>query len=176
MRGASRRSRKHGVVELLEGGDNNCRAALDLLTRTGNGEWGLRLGAALFQFWETHEHLTEGRDRLERLLKLEGGATHSNSRVRVLFAAGVLATEQGDHRAAHRLLEESLQIARELNDTRGIGIALNALAANARDDGEMSAARSLFEESLAVWRGLNDRAMVARALSNVASVVKSQRN
>jgi tetratricopeptide (TPR) repeat protein len=132
------------------------------------------LGAALFQFWETREHLTEGRDRLEKLLKLEGAAARSNSRARVLFAAGVLA--QGDHRPAYALFEESLQIARELNDTRGVGIALNALAINARDDGDISTARSLFEESLAVWRGLNDRAMVARALSNVASVVKSQRN
>jgi predicted ATPase len=163
-------------VGLLEVEHNNCRAALDWLTRSGNAEWGLRLGAALFQFWETREYLTEGRDGLEKLLKLEGAAAPSNSRVRVLFAAGVLATEQGDHRAASARLEESLQIARELNDTRGVGIALNALAVNARDDGEAAKARSLFEESLAVWRDLNDRAMVARALSNVASVVKSQRN
>jgi predicted ATPase len=161
-------------LSLLEVEHNNCRAALDWLTRSGNAEWGLRLGAALFQFWETREHLTEGRDRLEKLLKLEGAAARSNSRARVLFAAGVLA--QGDHRPAYALFEESLQIARELNDTRGVGIALNALAINARDDGDISTARSLFEESLAVWRGLNDRAMVARALSNVASVVKSQRN
>jgi predicted ATPase len=163
-------------VSLLEVEHNNCRAALDWLKRSGNAEWGLRLGAALFQFWETREHLTEGRDRLEKLLKLEGAAARSNARARVLFAAGVLASEQGDHRAARGLLQESLQIARELNDTRGVGIALNALAANARDDDEMSTAKSLFEESLSVWRGLNDRAMVARALSNVASVVKSQRN
>jgi len=163
-------------VSLLEVEHNNCRAALDWLTRRGNAEWGLRLGAALFQFWETREHLTEGRDRLEKLLKLEGAAARSNSRVRVLFAAGVLAAAQGDHRAAYALFEESLQIARELNDARGVGIALNALAVNARDDGDMSTAKSQFEESLAVWRGLNDRAMVARALSNVASVAKSQRN
>ncbi len=96
--------------------------------------------------------MTEGRDWLEKLLKLEGAAARSNSRARVLFAAGVLASEQGDHRAARGLLQESLQIARELNDTRGVGIALNALAANARDDGEMSTAKSLFEESLSVWR------------------------
>jgi predicted ATPase len=163
-------------ISLLEVEHNNCRAALDWLTRSGNAEWGLRLGAALFQFWETREHLTEGRDRLEKLLKLEGAAARSNSRVRVLFAAGVLATAQSDQRVAYTLFEESLQIARELHDTRGVGIALNALAVNARNDGEHSTAKSLFEESLSVWRDLNDRAMVARALSNVASVVKSQRN
>jgi predicted ATPase/serine/threonine protein kinase len=163
-------------VSLLEVEHNNCRAALDWLTRTGNADWGLRLGAALFQFWETREYLTEGRDRLEKLLKLEGASPRSNSRARVLLAAGVLATEQGDHQAAHTLIEESLKIARELQDTKGAGIALNALAANARDDGQVAVARSLFEESLTIWRGLGDPAMVARALSNVASVVKSQRD
>lgn len=163
-------------VSLLEVEHNNCRAALDWLTRAENAEWGLRLGAALFQFWETREYLTEGRDRLEKLLKLEDAAACSSSRARVLFAAGVLASEQRDHRAAHAMTEESLQTSRELNDTRGVAIALNALAANARDEGEIETARSLFEESLAIWRGLDDRAMVARALSNVASVVKSQRD
>jgi len=163
-------------LRLLEVEHNNCRAALEWLTRSGKAEWGLRLGAALFQFWETREHLTEGRDRLEKLLKLQGAAARSNSRARVLFAAGVLAGAQGDHRVAYTLFEESLQIARELNDMRGVGIALNALAVNARDDGDISTAGALLEESLAVWRELNDRAMVARALSNVANVVKSQRN
>src|SRR5580704_12809545 len=31
---------------------DNIRAALDWLTETGDAEWGLRLGAALFRFWE----------------------------------------------------------------------------------------------------------------------------
>jgi predicted ATPase len=163
-------------LSLLEVEHNNCRAALDWLTRSGNAEWGLRLGAALFQFWETREHLTEGRGRLEKLLKLPRTAGTSSSRARALFAAGVLASEQRDHRAAHALMEESLQISRELNDTRGVGIALNALAANSRDEGEIATARSLFEESLAIWRGLDDRAMVARGLSNLASAMKSQRD
>jgi predicted ATPase len=163
-------------LSLLEVEHNNCRSALDWLTRSGNAEWGLRLGAALFQFWETREHLTEGRGRLEKLLKLPRTAGTSSSRARALFAAGVLASEQRDHRAAHALMEESLQISRELNDTRGVGIALNALAANSRDEGEIATARSLFEESLAIWRGLDDRAMVARGLSNLASAMKSQRD
>ena len=53
---------------------NNFRSALDWLTETGNAEWGLRLGAALFRFWEMREHLSEGRERLGKLLKLPGAA------------------------------------------------------------------------------------------------------
>jgi len=36
----------------------NFRGALEWLTATGDAEWGLRLGAALFRFWETREYLT----------------------------------------------------------------------------------------------------------------------
>jgi len=163
-------------VSLFELEHDNFRAALEWLTHTRDADWGLRLGAALFQFWDMREHLTEGRDKLGKLLKLESATTHSNTRARALFAAGVLAGEQGDYAAARALIEESRDIARELNDARGVGIALNALAVHARDRGDVVASRSLFEESLAVWRSLGDRMVEARSLSNLANVVKLQGN
>src|SRR5204863_2786179 len=76
---------------------DNFRAGLEWLTETGDAEWGLRLGTALFRFWEIREYLAEGRDRLGKLLKLAGAAAPTKARSRALFAAGVLATEQGDH-------------------------------------------------------------------------------
>ena len=91
---------------IVRGGARNFRAALEWLTQTGNAEWGLRLGAALFRFWECREHLTEGRDRLGKLLKLEGAAPEHTSG-RVLFAAGVLAGEQGDYASAVPLSERA---------------------------------------------------------------------
>jgi predicted ATPase len=153
---------------------DNFRAALDWLTQAGNSDWGLRLGAALFQFWDAREHLTEGRDRLAKILKVGGAVGSSNARTRALFAAGVLAGEQSDYRAAGALLRESMQLSRALNDTRGVGIALNALAVNARDLGDFAASRSLFEESMEIWKSLGDSVVMARSLSNLASVVKLQ--
>src|ERR1700675_1376056 len=47
---------------------DNFRAGLEWLTETGDAEWGLRLGGALFRFWEKCEYLAEGRDRLGKLL------------------------------------------------------------------------------------------------------------
>ena len=43
---------------------DNLRAAIHCLIATGDGEWALRLGAALFRFWEQRDHLTEGRETL----------------------------------------------------------------------------------------------------------------
>jgi predicted ATPase/tRNA A-37 threonylcarbamoyl transferase component Bud32 len=153
---------------------DNFRAALEWLTETGNADWGLRLAGALFRFWETREYLTEGRDRLGKLLQLGGAAAASKPRLRALFAAGVLAAEQGDYPVAEMLTSESLQIARQLDDRRSIAVTLNAQAVNIRDRGDLALSRNLFEESLVLWRELRDPLAEARALSNLANVVKLQ--
>jgi predicted ATPase/predicted Ser/Thr protein kinase len=151
---------------------DNFRAALEWLTETGDTEWGLRLGAALFRFWEAREYLAEGRDRLGKLLKIAEGAPPTRARVRALFAAGVLATEQGDYFSAEALIAESLNIARQLSDKQGVAVSLNALGVIARDRGDVAVALSRLEESLAQWKELGDQKAVARSLSNLANVVK----
>ncbi|MGA9393341.1 MAG: tetratricopeptide repeat protein, partial [Candidatus Sulfotelmatobacter sp.] len=153
---------------------DNFRMSLDYLIRTGDAEWGLRLGAALFRFWETREHFREGYDTLTRLLALEGAATRPKLRARILFAAAVLAGEQGEYASAQRLFEESLETCLELNDKRGVAVALNALAVNARDRGDYILACILFERCIAIWKDLGDSADIARSLSNLASVLKLQ--
>jgi predicted ATPase len=153
---------------------DNFRAALEYLTESGNAEWGLRLGAALFRFWEMREYVAEGRDSLEKLLKIPGAAGPAKVRARALFAAGVLSGEQGDYAGAAIHFRESLAIARSLGDTQGAAVSLNALAIHARDQARVDVARSLMEESLSLWRQLCDQRAVARSLSNLANIVKIQ--
>jgi predicted ATPase len=153
---------------------DNLHAALEWLTETKNADWGLRLGAALFRFWETGELLSEGRDSLGKLLKMPSAAAPTKARSRVCFAAGVLAGGQGDYASASALINESLDIARHLSDKHGIAVCQNARAVHARDRGEIPAARALFEESLVLWREVGDRRAEARSLSNLANVVKLQ--
>jgi len=153
---------------------DNLHAALEWLTETQDADWGLRLGAALFRFWETAELLSEGRDCLGKLLNMPTAAAPTKARSRVLFAAGVLAGEQGDYPAATALINESLEIARSLADRHGIAVCQNARAVHARDRGEIPAERALFEESLDLWGEVGDRRAEARSLSNLANVVKMQ--
>lgn len=154
----------------------NFRAALDWLTTTREAEWGLRLGNALFRFWEASEHPREGREWLEKLLRLPGAAARGSARQRALFALGVLAGEQRDYAAANAWMEESLSIARETGDKSGTAIAMNALAAFAREQGDLQRAQAFFEESLAVWRELGDPLSVARGASNLAYVFRLERD
>ena len=153
---------------------DNFRAGIEWLIETGDTEWGLRLGAALFRFWEMREDFAEGRDSLGRLLKLAGSTAPTKARVRALFAAGVLALGQGDYASTDELIRESLDTARELGDKQCAAVCLNALAVNAQHRDDDAEARALFEESLALWRELGDQKAIARSLSNLANIVKSQ--
>src|SRR5271165_192928 len=74
-------------LERFEVEHDNFRRALQYLIEIGDADWGLRMGAALFRFWETREHLNEGRNSIARLLKLEGAAAHPKLRARLLFAS-----------------------------------------------------------------------------------------
>jgi tetratricopeptide (TPR) repeat protein len=153
---------------------DNFRAALDWLTESGDADWSMRLGAALFRFWEAREYLTEARDRLGKVLNLPGAAPPTKSRARTLVAAGILASEQGDYASADLLLGESLDIMRQLGDRQGVAVSLNALAVLARDRGDIAVGLSLMEQSLLVWKELGDQKAVARSFSNLANIVTLQ--
>jgi predicted ATPase len=172
--GASEAAAHPEWLDRLEVEHDNFRAALEFLIKTGDADWGLRLGTALFHFWETREYLTEGRNRIARLLALEGAAARPKLRSRLLFSAAVLAGEQGDYTSAQRLFDQSLETCVELNDNRGVAVALNALAVNARDRGELATSSLLFERCVAIWRDDGDPADVARALSNLANITRLQ--
>ena len=165
-----------GWVDRLEIESQNFRAALEWLIETGHAEWGLRLGVALFRFWERRERLTEARDWLAKLLKMPGAAAPSSLRVRALFSAGVLASEQRDYPVAMELLTKSVELARQLQDPRTLAVSLNALAVVSREQGDLAAARALFEESLVHWKHLEDAQAVARGLSNLAGIANLQQD
>jgi predicted ATPase len=164
-------SQSSGWLDQFEVEHDNLRAALDWLIENGQAEWGLRLGAALFHFWEEREHFAEGRERLARLLALPGAEARTRIRARALFAAGVLAGDGEDSETFHT---EAREISQELGDRKGVAVSLNALAVGAQRRGDLEGSRSLFEESIALWRQLADRVGVVRALSNLANVATLQ--
>lgn len=153
---------------------DNLRAGLDWLTETENADWGLRLGAAMFRYWETCEDFAEGKNCLNRLLRLPSATAPTAVRARVAFAAGVFASEQGDYAEGEAFVRESLEISFHLGYQQGAAVALNALAVLARDRGDVEAACPLYEESLLLWRELGDQKAIARTLSNLANVVQLQ--
>jgi predicted ATPase/DNA-binding winged helix-turn-helix (wHTH) protein len=150
---------------------DNLRSALDWLLQTKDLDWALRLCVASFRYWDMREHLTEGRIRIEAVLRL-AGSEHLPKRAKLTQFLGALATSQGDYPAAQSYLEQSLSLYEDLGDEWGTAASLNALAVAARDRGDYAASQANFERSLACWRLLPDRPAIARCLHNLANVVR----
>jgi tetratricopeptide (TPR) repeat protein len=150
---------------------DNFRSALDWLFQNQELDWGLRLCIALFRFWDMREHLTEGRGRLETILRLVGNG-FTKERAKIGHFLGALTTTQGDFPAARHFLKQSLHLYQELGDEWGIAASFNALGISARDRGDYETALEYFEKSLICWRELSDPSATARTLHNLANVVR----
>ena len=161
-------------LALCDAEHDNLRAALDWLIARDNSEWALRLGLALYWFWELREHLAEARERLEAILKMRGAQARTKVWAYAAVHAGSLANIQGDYRTALRLHREALDIYSELGDQKGIARQMVTVGLQKYLQGDYEAARSWFEQSLRVCRELGDRAETAGALSNLALVVNVQ--
>jgi non-specific serine/threonine protein kinase len=164
-----RGSRQAVLLERLKIEHDNLRAALDWLAGH-DPELGLRLGAALWRYWDTHGHISEGRERLAALV--ERGGERGRAAALVLHGQGILARKQGDYDAARDFHEKSLTIFREIGDREGIAHAFNSLGAVFHARGSFETARAMREESLAHMRELGDEWGTAAALSNLALVLK----
>jgi tetratricopeptide (TPR) repeat protein len=165
----------------LEREHDNLRAALEWASEAATDpggcqdvEVGLRMGGALWRFWDIRGHAAEARARLVGLLALPAAERRTPERVRALHAAGWLAYRLSDYEAARQFSEESLAIARELNDRWNVAASTYTLASAARDQSEYEAARSLYEKSLALWRALEDHWGAASCLCDLGLVANAQ--
>jgi predicted ATPase len=161
-------------LELCDADHDNLRAALDWLIAHDSAEWALRLGLALYWFWERREHLVEGRERLEAILKMRSAQTRTPAWAYAAGHAGGLASIQGDYENALRLHREALDIYCELDDQKGIVKQLSSVGLQEYSQGDYAAAWSSFEQSLRLCRELGDGRETAGALSNLAQAVNAQ--
>lgn len=158
-------------LERLEQEHDNLRAALRWSEQdSSRANAGLQLATALWRFWSTRGHLTEGRRWLESALEAGVNVT-PGLRADALNAAGILARAQGDHERASALYDASLALRRELGDRRAVGMSLNNLGTVSLDRGEYEQAARLFEESLALFRETATDWEVAIALQNIGIVL-----
>jgi predicted ATPase/class 3 adenylate cyclase len=150
---------------------DNFRSALSWVLESGEAELGLRLGAALRDFWRLGGHLREGRRWLEDVLALPGASGTTLLRARALTAAADLCSWIGEADAYLRLAEEAVSSYRDLADPRGIADALAELGVAQMFVGRLDAARATLMEARELNLGLGNRqkaAQCAHALGYVA--------
>ncbi|HMA36071.1 MAG TPA: tetratricopeptide repeat protein, partial [Chloroflexia bacterium] len=118
-------------------------------------EIGLRLAIALERFWEVRVYLREGLEQTAGVLAIgqPGGAL----RARALKVAAALADVCGDYARAHALLDESMQIWRELGDKKSLVETLHALGTVLYSQRDTEKARFYFEEALRIEQEVSNR-------------------
>jgi predicted ATPase/class 3 adenylate cyclase/DNA-binding CsgD family transcriptional regulator len=143
-------------LDRLDAELENLHAALSWSERAPQDlELGLRLTTMLARgFWTIRGHFTDGRTWLSRMLTRSPARTPI--RAMALNCAGFLALRQNDHVAARPLLEEALQIWREVDDKRGLAIALRSLGVVEHQQQHFDRAGSLLRQSLDLLREMDD--------------------
>jgi predicted ATPase/class 3 adenylate cyclase len=165
--------RQREVLDTLMHEHDNLRAALDRAVSSNDLTTALRIGAALWRFWQMRGHLREGRDRLERLLVLPG-TDDARVRADALEALGGVRYWMGDMLEARQAYSDCLDLRRQLGDPRDIAEALYNLGFtfSTRLSGELAPEQGLerLEEALGIFRELGDEGGTARVMWGMANL------
>ena len=165
---------------------DNVRAALDWSLQPEDGALeratvGLRTAAALQRFWQMRGHLSEGHDRLRRLVAATDQLGHSGAdeerqyalgvRARGLAAAGRVSYLWKAHDESRGFYEESLRLHRDLGNKHGMVVALMGMAnIDMEQTTDLQHTGARYDEIIDLWKVLDNKAGVAGALNNRAVV------
>jgi predicted ATPase/DNA-binding CsgD family transcriptional regulator len=163
-----------GWFDRLDAERDNLRAVERWAAARGDAETVVRLGAALWQFWQMQADAADARERVDAILALAAATPLAPARAKALDGAGVLARMLGDYPAARALGEESLALARQLDDRRRVAVASYSLGRIAYLQGRYADGRALLEEALAAFRQLGHRTGVAAALNRLGYLAFSE--
>jgi predicted ATPase/DNA-binding SARP family transcriptional activator len=152
-------------LDRMDADRDNLRAAIGFAAAAGDAATALVLCAAVWRYWIWRGSLIEGRELAMAALACDGGPPAL--RQRALNGAGAVVAELGDFAGARELLEQSLELARELVDgyrAARVGSNLGTLALFAADFDE---AIAHYAESVDYMRALDDPRALSLVVQNL---------
>jgi non-specific serine/threonine protein kinase len=155
--------------ETLETEHDNLRAALTHLASAADPDLRLRLTIALTRFWYVRGYLSEARGRLAQATA-DDKDQDPLLRRRALTAAASLALLQGDYAVATTFAEQSLEVARGLDEPKHVANALSNLGAIVLAAGDHVRAAVLLEEAVSLAREVGDERIAALAINNLGDL------
>ena len=160
-------------VARLEADHANLRTALAWGRQPGgDAAVGLRLALALVPFWRERGYLSEGEQWLTGYLATPDMVPEL--RLQTRSALSRMMGTQGDLSQVRAFVEETLALARQLDDRSVAALALNQLGNIAYVQGDFTTATTLYHESLSLRRQLGDQIAVGNSLHNLGLVALAQ--
>jgi predicted ATPase/class 3 adenylate cyclase len=154
----------------------NLLAAFESCARVdGGAKAGLRLACAIKNWIVSRGFLAPGYRLTVEAIQRDGAQERDLARCRALLAAFELGFLTGRYQEASAYAEESLAIAREIDDPIRVAEAHRLLGYVCIAHRQLVAARDHFETSLALSRDLKDKSLIAIALNGLGELYRTQR-
>jgi predicted ATPase/class 3 adenylate cyclase len=157
-------TRSSDVVDAVGHDHDNYRAALAWALETGSADLGLRLGFALWRFWQVRGHLREGRRWFDALLALPQAAPPTAARAKGLTGAAGIAYWQNDYHAATAWYAEAEEVIRALGDRVWLADAVYNSGTTAAVSGDHELMAAKLAEGIALGRELSSDEILGRFL------------
>ena len=114
---------QRGWVDRLELEHDDIRAVLDRSIQRPDPDTAIRLGFAMWRFWQKHGHLAEARRRLEAMEAAPWSRDDPRRRARLMEALGGVCWWQGDIAAMTARYREALELWLSIGDEAEIANA-----------------------------------------------------
>jgi predicted ATPase/Tfp pilus assembly protein PilF len=158
-------------LDRLDAEHANVRASLDHLLESGDADGALRLSGAIWLYWQTRGHWTEGRRFLAAAVAF-GEGLDPERLVDSLWGGALLALWQGDNDEGEQLGSRILEISKTAADQEHVySVAIHLLAIVATRRGDRDQALAWFEESFAIGRRGGDQWLLSIALNNLGNLL-----
>ena len=152
---------------------DNLRAALRWAAAAGELELEVRLATAARWWWVVRGHLSEGRRFFDGVFEHTVGGP-KELRAQALVQGAIFPFRQGDLRLTADLLQESLDLYRELGDEEGIARSTAELGSIAIAEGNLDRAAELYTEAVPLFRRQGHLGRVAASLGNLGTIAHIQ--
>ena len=157
------------LFRVLDQEHDNLRTALAWARSAGEIELEVRLAVAARWYWVVQGHLSEGRRFFDGIFARTVGAP-KELRAMALVHGAIFPFRQGDITVAAALLQESLDLYRELGDEEGIARAIAEVGSIAIAEQDLDRAAALYEEAVPLFRSQGKLSRVAASLGNLGTI------
>ena len=157
------------LFPILDEEHANFRAALTWAGATGQTELEVRLACAARWWWVVQGHLSEGRRFFDAAFEhtVDGP---KELRARALVHGFIFPFRQGDTRLAKALVQESLDLYRELGNEEEVARAIAELGGIAIAEEDLDTAAARYEEAVPLFREQGHPSRVAASLGNLGTI------